>query len=188
MLKQEYPWLDGSEDANLVAAHTRDLFEYLAGLHAQGRLDNPLPAGAEEDRRISCPAISRRRTWARSSADVLRLTGAEVETMERCSAVGRHLGHEEGNTSSFPCKLADPLFKHIEARPGPIAWPPIARWGGAADQPGHRPRRRASHPHPRLGLRARGGGVSAAMDKIRPDEVDQLLRVREGPRRAGGRA
>jgi len=22
MLKQEYPWLDGSEDANLVAAHT----------------------------------------------------------------------------------------------------------------------------------------------------------------------
>ncbi|HET6366443.1 MAG TPA: heterodisulfide reductase-related iron-sulfur binding cluster, partial [Pseudomonadales bacterium] len=31
MLKQEYPWLDGSEDANLVAAHTRDLFEYLSG-------------------------------------------------------------------------------------------------------------------------------------------------------------
>src|SRR4029453_9322932 len=30
MLKQEYPWLEGSEDGNLVAAHTRDLFEYLA--------------------------------------------------------------------------------------------------------------------------------------------------------------
>jgi len=28
--------LDGSEDANLVAAHTRDLVAYLAGLHAKG--------------------------------------------------------------------------------------------------------------------------------------------------------
>ena len=33
MLKQEYPWLDGSDDAKLVAANTRDLFEYLAKLH-----------------------------------------------------------------------------------------------------------------------------------------------------------
>src|SRR3989442_6967234 len=38
MLKQEYPWLDGSEDAKLVAANTRDLFEYLAKLHAAGHL------------------------------------------------------------------------------------------------------------------------------------------------------
>ena len=43
MLKQEYPWLDGSDDANLVARHTRDLFEYLAGLHAEGRLDTRFP-------------------------------------------------------------------------------------------------------------------------------------------------
>ena len=34
MLKQEYPWLDGSADAKLVASHTRDLFEYLATLPA----------------------------------------------------------------------------------------------------------------------------------------------------------
>src|SRR2546429_8672795 len=39
MLKQEYPWLDGSDDAKLVAANTRDLFEYLAQLHADGALD-----------------------------------------------------------------------------------------------------------------------------------------------------
>src|SRR6266536_340638 len=39
MLKQEYPWLDGSDDAKLVAGHTKDLFEYLAGLPAQGALD-----------------------------------------------------------------------------------------------------------------------------------------------------
>src|SRR5262249_59636874 len=39
MLKQEYPWLDGSEDAKLVAANTRDLFEYLARLQTTGELD-----------------------------------------------------------------------------------------------------------------------------------------------------
>ena len=55
MLKQEYPWLDGSEDANLVAAHTRDLFEYLAGPNEKGRLDTTFPTrrGASP---TSCPA------------------------------------------------------------------------------------------------------------------------------------
>ena len=50
MLKQEYPWLDGSDDANLVAAHTRDLFEYLAASTPKGRLDTQLPERAGHDR------------------------------------------------------------------------------------------------------------------------------------------
>ncbi len=64
MLKQEYPWLDGSEDANLVASHTRDLFEYLAGLHAAGKLDTRFPNPPASP--TSFPATSRRRTWAPS--------------------------------------------------------------------------------------------------------------------------
>src|SRR5437867_1712007 len=48
MLKQEYPWLDSSEDAKLVAENTRDLFEYLARLQAAGELDTNFtrPVGA----------------------------------------------------------------------------------------------------------------------------------------------
>src|SRR5262249_10257443 len=40
MMKQEWPLLAADrETAGLVAQHTRDLFEYLARLHADGKLD-----------------------------------------------------------------------------------------------------------------------------------------------------
>jgi Fe-S oxidoreductase len=113
MLKQEYPWLDGSEDAALVAAHTRDLFEYLAGLHAQGRLDTrfPRPPG-----RIAyqLPCHLRAQNLGTRSADVLRLTGARVEVIERCSAVDGTWGLK---TRYFPLsmKLAEPLFRDVAA-------------------------------------------------------------------------
>src|SRR5262249_15703850 len=39
MMKQEWPWLaTDREAAARIAERTRDLFEYLAGLHAEGRL------------------------------------------------------------------------------------------------------------------------------------------------------
>jgi Fe-S oxidoreductase len=113
MLKQEYPWLDGSEDANLVAAHTRDLFEYLSGLHVQGRLDTRFP---RPPRKIAyqLPCHLRAQNMGTRSADVLRLTGAEVETVERCSAVDGTWGMKK-EYFQLSLKLADPLFKSIEA-------------------------------------------------------------------------
>src|SRR3972149_5549807 len=40
MLKQEYPWLaSDKENAKLVAERTRDLFEDLTGLRAEGKLN-----------------------------------------------------------------------------------------------------------------------------------------------------
>jgi Fe-S oxidoreductase len=113
MLKQEYPWLDGSEDANLVAAHTRDLFEYLSGLHARGQLDTHFP---QPPRKIAyqLPCHLRAQNLGTRSADVLRLTGAEVETVERCSAVDGTWGMKK-EYFQLSLKLADPLFKSIEA-------------------------------------------------------------------------
>jgi len=58
MLKQEYPWLDGSEDANLVAGHTRDLFEYM-------RATMPPSSG-------TCSRISTAPTSCSSSATTAR--------------------------------------------------------------------------------------------------------------------
>ena len=112
MLKQEYPWLDGSEDANLVAAHTRDLFEYLSGLHAQGRLDTRFP---RPPRKIAyqLPCHLKAQNMGTRSADVLRLTGAEVETVERCSAVDGTWGMKK-EYFQLSMKLAEPLFKDIE--------------------------------------------------------------------------
>src|SRR5262249_6469649 len=76
-LKQEYPWLDGSEDAGLVASHTKDLFEYLAGLHARGQLDTGFTA-APGKIAYQLPCHLRAQNIGTKSADVLRLTGAEV--------------------------------------------------------------------------------------------------------------
>ncbi len=113
MLKQEYPWLDGSEDANLVAAHTRDLFEYLAGLHAEGRLDTRFP-NAPGTIAYQLPCHLRAQNLGTKSADVLRLTGAHVETVERCSAVDGTWGMKK-EYFELSMKLAQPLFKDIEA-------------------------------------------------------------------------
>jgi len=111
MLKQEYPWLDGSEDANLVASHTRDLFEYLAGLHAGGQLDTRFP---NPPRKIAyqLPCHLKAQNIGTKSADVLRLTGAEVETIEKCSAVDGTWGMKK-EYFQLSMKLAEPLFKGV---------------------------------------------------------------------------
>ncbi|HXJ82505.1 MAG TPA: anaerobic glycerol-3-phosphate dehydrogenase subunit C [Candidatus Methylomirabilis sp.] len=120
MLKQEYPWLDGSEDANLVASHTQDLFEYLAGLHAAGRLDTRFPNPAETIA-YQLPCHLKAQNLGTKSADVLRLTGARVETIERCSAVDGTWGMKK-EYFELSMKIAQPLFKEIEAaRPDRVA-------------------------------------------------------------------
>ena len=113
MLKQEYPWLDGSEDANLVAGHTRDLFEYLAGLHAEGRLDTRFP-NAPGTIAYQLPCHLKAQNLGTKSADVLRLTGARVETVERCAAVDGTWGMKK-EYFELSMKLAQPLFRDIEA-------------------------------------------------------------------------
>jgi len=113
MLKQEYPWLDGSEDANLVAGHTRDLFEYLAGLHGEGRLDTGFP-NAPGTIAYQLPCHLKAQNLGTKSADVLRLTGARVETVERCSAVDGTWGMKK-EYFELSMKLAQLLFRDIEA-------------------------------------------------------------------------
>jgi len=120
MLKQEYPWLDGSEDANLVATHTRDLFEYLAGLHAARQLDTRFP---NPPARIAyqLPCHLKAQNMGTKSADVLRLTGATVETIEKCSAVDGTWGMKK-EYFELSMKLAQPLFTAVrEARADRVA-------------------------------------------------------------------
>jgi glycerol-3-phosphate dehydrogenase subunit C len=101
MLKQEYPWLDGSEDANLVARSTRDLFETRFP-NAPGKIAYQLPCHLKAQ------------NMGTRSADVLRLTGAAVETIERCSAVDGTWGMKK-EFFELSMKVAEPLFKRIEA-------------------------------------------------------------------------
>jgi Fe-S oxidoreductase len=118
MLKQEYPWLDGSEDAKLVGAHTKDLFEYLAGLHAQGALDTGFtrPVG---DITYHVPCHLRAQNIGTKSADVLRaIPNTSVEVVERCSAVDGTWGFKK-EYYELSMKVAKPLFDAVRAG-GPV--------------------------------------------------------------------
>jgi len=118
MLKQEYPWLDGSDDARLVAAHTRDLFEYLAGLQAEGRLDTRFshPVGAVT---YHVPCHLRAQNIGTKSADVLRLIpDAKVDVVERCSAVDGTWGFKR-EYFDLSMKVARPLFDAVRAAGAP---------------------------------------------------------------------
>jgi Fe-S oxidoreductase len=119
MLKQEYPWLDGSADAKLVAAHTRDLFEYLARLHTEGRLDTNFakPVGAIT---YHVPCHLRAQNIGVKSAEVLRLIpGASVNVVEKCSAVDGTWGFKT-EYYELSLKLAKPLFDAVTAAGAPV--------------------------------------------------------------------
>jgi glycerol-3-phosphate dehydrogenase subunit C len=114
MLKQEYPWLDDSEDARLVAANTRDLFEYLARLLAEGALDTRFsrPVGAVT---YHVPCHLRAQNIGLKSADVLRaIPGATVNVVERCSAVDGTWGFKT-QYFDLSMKIAQPLFDAVRA-------------------------------------------------------------------------
>jgi Fe-S oxidoreductase len=114
MLKQEYPWLDGSEDARLVASHTRDLFEYLTGLHARGQLDTRFvrPVGPVT---YHVPCHLRAQNIGTRSADLLRaVPGTTVTVVERCSAVDGTWGLKR-EYYELSMKLARPLFDAVAA-------------------------------------------------------------------------
>jgi Fe-S oxidoreductase len=112
MMKQEWPWLaTDRETARLVADQTRDLFEYLARLHAQGRLDT---AFTQRPGRIAYqfPCHLRAQNMGTTTVNVLRLTGAEVRLIERCSAVDGTWGLKR-EYYELSMKLAQPLFRDI---------------------------------------------------------------------------
>jgi Fe-S oxidoreductase len=119
MLKQEYPWLDGSEDARLVASHTKDLFEYLAGLHVNGALDTRFPRALGKVT-YHVPCHLRAQNIGTKSADVLRLVpGTTVDVVERCSAVDGTWGFKK-EYFELSMKVAKPLFDAVE-QGGPVA-------------------------------------------------------------------
>ena len=107
-------WLDGSEDAKLVASHTRDLFEYLASLQAAGALDTRFerPIGAVT---YHVPCHLRAQNIGTKSADVLRaVPGAQVTVVERCSAVDGTWGFKT-EYFDLSLKVAKPLFDAVQA-------------------------------------------------------------------------
>lgn len=86
MLKKEYPLLDESAEAKLVAEHTFDIAEYLWKLRPSGGLKTDF---RNKIGKIAyhVPCHTRAQFMGQKSADLMELIpGAEVERIEKCSA------------------------------------------------------------------------------------------------------
>ena len=126
MLKQEYPWLDGSEDAKLVAANTRTSSSTWRGFRprASSTRASPNPVGAVT---YHCPATCGRRTSAPSPpTSCARFPARRSTVVERCSAVDGTWGFKK-EYFELSMKLAKPLFDAVADGAG-HASRPIARW------------------------------------------------------------
>ncbi|HIB54491.1 MAG TPA: Fe-S oxidoreductase [Nitrospirales bacterium] len=84
MLKREYPYLLKSDAARTIAEHTYDICEYLMLLHRDGRLSTDF---REKPGTIAyqIPCHLRDQNIGFKSRDLMKLTGARVSVIERCS-------------------------------------------------------------------------------------------------------
>lgn len=111
-LKQEYPVLVDSEDARLVAENTYDLCEYLMMLHAEGKLNTDF-GQAPGKIGYHLPCHLKVQNIGYKSRDLLRLTGARVQVVDRCSAVDGTWGMTAEH-HDLSLKWAGKLIKGLE--------------------------------------------------------------------------
>jgi Fe-S oxidoreductase len=113
MLKREYPHLLPTDDAKRVAAHTFDVCEYLMRLKKQGKLDTNFPNRPGKIA-YQIPCHLRDQNIGFKSKELMELTGATVEVIERCSG---HDGTWGVKVEFFDLsmKIADKAVRDVEA-------------------------------------------------------------------------
>ena len=112
MLKREYPYLFPSNDTHSIAEHTYDVCEYLMMLHRDGKLSLDFH---KQPGKIAyqIPCHLRDQNIGFKSRDVMKLAGARVSTIERCS------GHDgswgvKSEYFDMSMKMASKLGKEIQ--------------------------------------------------------------------------
>jgi Fe-S oxidoreductase len=120
MLKEEYPRLLGTPEAERVAAATQDLMEYLYHLARAKKLarDFREPLGRVA---YQAPCHLRHQNIGFRARDLLRLAGAEVTVVDACSGVDGTWGMQ-ARFHDLSMQVAAPMLARIrEAEPDHIA-------------------------------------------------------------------
>ncbi len=112
MLKREYPDFLNTDRAKRVAERTFDICEYLMKLHRQGKLDTDF---VWTPGRIAyhVPCHLRDQNIGFKSKELLELTGARVEAIERCSGHDGTWGVKQ-EFFQLSMKIAGKLTRQIE--------------------------------------------------------------------------
>ncbi len=113
VVKNEYPDFLGTDDARLVAEHTYDSSEYLMLAHKKAPLDTDFSGGSTYET-ITWQAACHYRAQmiGPKSSDLMKLTGAKVTMIERCSAIDGTWGLRAENVEMAK-KIAKPLMEAI---------------------------------------------------------------------------
>jgi glycerol-3-phosphate dehydrogenase subunit C len=122
VLKREYPAYLPSDESRLVAEHTYDVAEYLMKRHREGKatgegLDTDFTGTVPSSVALHVPCHLRAQNIGLRSRDLLRLTGAEVTTIDKCSGIDGTWGYRAENYE-LSRKVAQPLKEAIEAQVG----------------------------------------------------------------------
>jgi Fe-S oxidoreductase len=113
VLKREYPDYVGGEDARLVAEHTYDAAEYLMKLHRErGGLDTEFTGEPPESVAWHVPCHLRAQNIGFKSRDLMRLTGATVTVIDKCSGIDGTWGYRKENYA-LSRKVAKPLVDAV---------------------------------------------------------------------------
>lgn len=115
VLKKEYPGYLGGDDAELVASHTYDICEYLMQVHRQeGKgLDLNFTGSVPQTIAWHAPCHLRAQNIGYKSRDLMKLTGAQVTVVDRCSGIDGTWGLRAANYE-MARRVAAPLKQAIE--------------------------------------------------------------------------
>ncbi len=137
-LKREYPlWVQG-EAARQVAGATRDLGEYLMERHREGalRTDFPGPVPGKVAYHLACHLKAQNIGFR--SRDLLRLAGADVQMVERCSGVDGTWGMKREYYEAG-LKVAAPLLREVDGAGGEAVATDCPLAGLRLEKAGHAP-------------------------------------------------
>jgi Fe-S oxidoreductase len=120
MLKQEYPFLIGTEEARKVAQNTYDICEYLMKFNEQGKLNTQFTqSGGKIAYHLPCHLKAQNIGF--KSRDLMKLIpGTTVELLDHCAAIDGTWGLKK-EYFELSLKIANPLLSGIQqARPDAV--------------------------------------------------------------------
>jgi glycerol-3-phosphate dehydrogenase subunit C len=113
-LKDEYPAFLGTEDARRVAAATFDASEFLMNAHKTRELDTSFTGQTYQSIVWHSACHYRAQQIGPRSSQLMQLTGAKVQMLERCSAIDGTWGLRVENVE-LARRVAKPLMERVRA-------------------------------------------------------------------------
>ena len=111
-LKDEYPAFLGTDAARAVATATFDASEFLMAKHREEKLDTTFGGKTYESIMWHAACHYRAQQVGPKSRDLMALTGAEVTTVERCTAIDGTWGLRAENVE-LAKRVARPLMERV---------------------------------------------------------------------------